>query len=513
MSRALMVAMALMLMGGCAQYRRDLAEWERNERTPFVSDTLAWLDREPAAAEPSAADAVAGEWRATLDTMKQEAGSLDEAGARVAGAVIGAPAAESLESLHDPSAREAAFTRGPSWPDVASAVALDNRDVAAAGERWLAALSQFTQAEFLETLVAQYRVFAREIDTGAGEQRQRAMTREFFPFPGVVSLRGEMVRSQVRMAELEWSMALREALADAAEAWVDARFAAEAADAASENLGLLEGLLGVIEDRYTAGRAEQAELLQMQTERARLRNELDDFASQRRAAVARLNALAGRPAGAPVGPLRGSIPSQGLMGTEQWTEVALERRQEVGIAEARADELALAVQMAEAMNRPAAGRGTALFERGMMADAPPRGDMTDSMSAGDPVFGERAAEAEPGYGAAEAYLGEMRRRAAAAELELEGERLDTGALVRERLEQLDQARRRLTLVREIVRPQDMSAYESMRAAYEGGRSGFAELVETERRIVGSRLEEVEARRMLAMAEIALARVTGSMAGE
>ena len=135
---------------------------------------------------------------------------------------------------------------------------------------------------------------------------------------------------------------------------------------------------------------------------------------------------------APVGPLRGDPPDPPPASVEQWTEVALARRQEVAIAAVRAEELALAVRMAEAMNRPAAGRGTALFERGMMADAPSRGDMTGSMAQGETAYGERIAEAEPGYGAAEAYLAEMRRRQAAAEFELEGKRLETGALVSER---------------------------------------------------------------------------------
>ncbi len=486
---ALLPALAL---SGCAHraFSDRLSEYEAQRELPFSARTLAWT-----------AQAAAGELAAPAPASPPPVALADAATSpsepvreQVLASVLEISPAR-LDALRQtiasPAARDAALADRLEWPELALAVAVASPAAHAAEERWRATLRQFSQAEHLESLINQYRSFTATLETGAGDPLNRAMTDAFFPYPSTLAFKGEMIREEARMARLEWELALRAALIEAGQAFFQFQYLHRAEATTRENLSLVGDLLAVIEQRYAAGQAGQADLLRMQTLRERLKNELRDLQSRQRVARAEINALLGRGPEAALGtPASRDLPLNDV-GLAELARAALDQRQEVKLAESRAALRAIAIRMGEIMNRPPASQGASLFEPWMPA----------AEAAARPA-------PRPAFAQAEAYLAELRGRLAADEAESAQARATARARAAAWLEEREIARRAAALLREIVLPQNRSTYEASLSAYSAAELTFVELLDAERALLDARLELDAARRELNQVLIRRAEVTG-----
>ncbi|MCX7011471.1 MAG: TolC family protein [Candidatus Sumerlaeota bacterium] len=504
------LASLVFLAAGCTpHYRKALELYRRNEPTPFHKKTLEWT---AAAERATSATLVSAQGGApapgAVETGRQ--GDEDEVFLRLASEFVGvAPdsLARRLKPFRDVDEREDRLKRRLDPWEFDLAVLLFNPEIKAARDRWKAALRQFDQSEYLENLVAQYRTFTRYLSIEAGENVETGdmihtqMMQSYFPYPSSMALKGEMIRQMVRMAELDWQRAMREAVVQADAEFYEYQFDGRAEGTVRENITLVENLLSVIEDRYRAGAASQADLLKQQTELARQRNMLQDISAKRTASLARLNALIHRKPTAPLGPPAEDDAVDTAPSFAGLLKTALASRQEILKQQAMIAREDVAIRMGEAMSRPLASRGYSNFERGMMPEA----------SAGEsmPSFGLQAKTVDrPAFAQVESYLAESRERLAAERKMLEQETAQTGAEAESMIQDLDVARREVDLVRDIVLPQSRSAYETTLSAYSSNRSSFLDLLDAERMLVDSSLELHEARRTLNQALARVPNVAG-----
>lgn len=503
------VALALLFSACAPGYREALRAYREAEPTAFHQETLAWTARH-------VGDATHAPMPPPQISLARELPAPNEVFIAVVAAVLGEATptlAVELEALAEGEALERSLAEELDWRTLALATALRSPAVRAAGERWTAMLHQFSQADYLETLVAQYRAFTRYLEIPTGWPAHQEMLQGFLPYPGTLALKGEMIQQEVRMAELEWQAALRDALLAAGEAYYEYQYLARADGITRENIQLLEHLLRVVEEQIRAGGSGQADLLRVQTERERQRNLLLDLGARRRSAVAELNGLLDRPADAALGRPSDADRADVQLAEERLLAVALEGRQELGMARARLARGQAAIRMGEVMNRPPASQGYSALERGMMSEAAPaRTERGHGEGAGGALrpFGLSAKTTDrPDYARAEAFLAEMRARLRAETWALAAEEASTRARVRAWREELDVARRGVALLYEVVLPQSRSAYETSLSGYTAGRVSFIDLQDAERAWLEARLELAEMRRRLNLALLSLARTTGS----
>ena len=488
------IAAITVLLAGCGTYYHEaLQEYRENEPTTFYKDTLQWTE----GAQEAPMSATREMARSTIEAATPAADVF----ARVVADVIGVPTESAREAV---AAASRSIEAGGvlTWRELLLAVAARSPAVQAAGERWSAAVHQYSQADFLETLIAEYRGFTRYLDLGAGKEMQRGMAKQFFPYPSTLTLKGELIAAQVRLAEIEWERVLRGELTEAGDAYFEYQYVIRAEVTTTENIRIVENLLRVIEEQYAAGRGPQAHLLRAQTELERQRNLLADLRAKQRQRVAELNGLLDRSADAALGrPSAADLPvvSPGLEGL---TETALAHRQEVRMDETRVERTALAIRLGEVMNRPLATQGYSLYERGMMPEAV----VGESRAS----FGEKAKVRDlPDYARVEAYLAEMRRRLAGNRAVLQDTQARTRGMARSWLERLDVAERKVNLVRDVVLPQNRSSYEGSLSAYSAGNVSFIDLFDAERDLLAARLELDGARRDQNQVQLRYAEVAGS----
>jgi outer membrane protein TolC len=498
------------LTGCTSHYRRALADYRRNEPTPYAQRTLEWTRAAETATTPTLGGppALAAPWglEPTTPTLTAALTRESETTRTLAAEFFGL-APKDLEQrtarVADRGQLDRILAAGVDWQTLSFAILAHSPAVRAAAEDWKATLRQYEQAEFLENLINEFRTFTRYLNVETGDARQRQMAQTFFPYPSTIALKGEMVREQARLAAIEWQRTLRDTVIEAGNAFYEYQFLRRQTATTRDDVALLEELVRVVEERYRTGAAAQPELLKAQTERARQRKKLRDLAASERTQKARINALLDRATDAPLGPAAGADPPRLQPAFEEFLDLALRRRQEVRAMEATIAREKAGIRMAEVMNRPLATQGYSVFERGMMPEASPgKSDSTFGMMPNSPP--------RPAFAQTESYLAEMRKRLQAMELRLSQMRAETRQMARAMIEELGAARREADLIADVVLPQNRSAYESTLASYQTGAASFIDLVDAERMLVDSRSELNDARRMVNQMQVRLASVAGRM---
>ncbi len=498
--RFLPITMMLLLLSGCAGYRKQLDEYETNRPPSYLQRTLELTNDNPAEEVDNIPDSSADEMRSKLapkDTFVElaeefygiEAAQFNEAQQRFADSEIFASDIGTQVVAHD----------------LLLAVAFRNPSVRAARHRWQATLDQYSQAEYLDSLIAEYRSFTKYLNVESGKPMNKEMSKKFTPWPGMIGLKGELVRQQVHLAEVDWQKTLRDAVVETGNLYYQYQYLNRAEQTTRENVELTQGLLDVVERRYESGKATQADLIKVQTELERQRNMLMDLGAQKLSIAAKINAQLDRSADAPLGvPAEMNLPDS-VPTFMELRELAENSRQEVLMQQTKVKRMETAIRLGEVMNRPIASQGYSTFERGMKPDASP--DKSNM------PYGTMAKTRElPAYAQAEAYLAEMRDKLNAERAQLDHVLAQTRAMAQSTVQELDITLREKHLIDEIVLPQSQSAYEVSLSGYTSGRVNFLDLLDAERALLKARLEAHAAARDWNQASLGVTRVSGRFEG-
>ncbi len=120
------------------------------------------------------------------------------------------------------------------------------------------------------------------------------------PYPGKLSLRRQAAALDVAASDAAREVVRREVVRDVRHAYYDLAFLGRALEVAERSQKVLTGLVAVTEARYASGRATQADVLKAQLTSARLSQTAASLGEERRATLARLNALLDRGSEQPV---------------------------------------------------------------------------------------------------------------------------------------------------------------------------------------------------------------------
>lgn len=123
---------------------------------------------------------------------------------------------------------------------------------------------------------------------------------ERFPWPGKRGLREDVARHRAEAAGWEVERVRTEVLADVKAAYYRIYFLDRALEVTERNERLVADFARLTASKYGVGGAAQPDVLKAQVERTRLADQRVALKERRVGALARLNALLGRPSGAPL---------------------------------------------------------------------------------------------------------------------------------------------------------------------------------------------------------------------
>ena len=382
--------------------------------------------------------------------------------------------------------------------------------LAAAYQRWRAALARVPQATSLPDPQIGFEVVLDEVDRSADYMGERYSISQMFPWFGKLKLRGDIATEQARAEEQRFE-AVRLELADRITgAWFEHAWLHQAAATARDNRDLMQRLESVARSRFRTGAVTQADVNRAQVELGRLDDQARSLEDMLGPAAVELNALLGRAAhaplpGAPVAPSRQVVQALPERDDEQWLQLA--RQGNPGLAASR-HEVTREQQSLELARReyyPDIMLGVQYARDGSARMA-----MMDGGGA-DMVMGMVSINLPLRRGRYDAGVREARARMDAAAFEVEDRQAGLDAALKGALFTYRDSARRISLYGGTLVPTARQAMATTEIAYRTGAAGFTDLVDAQRVLLEFELahERAAADRGRALARIrALVGATG-----
>ena len=166
--------------------------------------------------------------------------------------------------------------------------------------RYKAALEKVAPASAWVDPRLTYGYFARPVETRTGPQEMRFSAAQTFPWKGKLELKGRIAQQEAAVEGQRYETVRRSLIFEVKAAYYDYYFLQRAIAVTEENLRLLAHLEEVGRARYRGGTGEYAPVLKAQVELGRIEDQLRSLRQRQRPVTARLNAVLGRTATAPI---------------------------------------------------------------------------------------------------------------------------------------------------------------------------------------------------------------------
>ena len=372
---------------------------------------------------------------------------------------------------------EETATRGlASLPDYVAYAISHNPGLRAEFDLYQAVLEKIPQARSFPDPKVTATLFAEEIQTRTGPQRNQIFLGQTFPWFGKRRLRGEVASREAEAIHQTYEAKLLELVKETSLAYYDYAYLGKATEITDEIVELLLQLESSVEEKVRGGN-DLAPLLRLQVEIGKSQDMLQGLEKQSEAQKARLNGLLGRRAAAHLPFPSLPKPSPQARDSEKLTTEVLSENPELHSLQSRIDKAVDALKLSKLSPIPDPTVGAGVFDTGGALDpsTPGSGENPWGVQVSFSIpfwFGKYKAEkreAEKRYDAAKQALSD-RENMLLAELEAE-------------LQQLSEVKRRLELYGETLLPKARQAFEVTESSYKADRSTILDLIDSERTLL------------------------------
>ena len=335
------------------------------------------------------------------------------------------------------------------------------------------ALDQVTQ---VEAVLAAFASFQRGSRGPVGAPLGAEMTMRHYPFPGSAELKARVVRAQIAEAQARYRTVVRDELLQASVLHARLTHVARAQATRRATLAALRHLEAAARAKVASGTGPKRAALSAQVEIAALEDRGLDLEQTERLIASDLARLLRLEPGTIVrvvpddanGPERAPLEQP-----EMLIARAREQSPALALARARVTKLEAMIEMSERMAYPRADLG--LSEHRGVSPATAGSDRRMEAFPKGPVL-----KLDPWLGGAAAHLAETRAQLARAQAQRDAADNDLAFAVRDAWTRTDSAHRRVTLDRDVLRPQSEEVYRDAAAAYAADRAPIGDVLDSAR---------------------------------
>jgi hypothetical protein len=377
----------------------------------------------------------------------------------------------------DVSAAENALAGTFSLKRLETLTLLRNAGIKAAEDRLRGAIEAFTQVTALDEILRQYSAFTKALMVGVGPMKGKEPVDMAFPFPGVMTLKGEIVNQEVRAQQERLEAARRDAVTGMRKAYWDLVYVFKAERVTAEMIALLKRLESVANSRYESGRTSYQDVIKVRIRREVLDENLITLREKQKNLEAKTREILNLSPTVKLGLPETAQPAGSVPVLQDLYLVARERRQELRSLRAQINKMELMIEMAETMILPGYTLNHSLYgnepvnDTGSFAKREAFPIRTNASSgAGLPKM--------PWYGTEDAYLRETRQKLYALREELKQAETKTNTMVRNTWFDIDRAGREAALYRDEIVKLSRSALDASTRGYESGNVTFADVIDS-----------------------------------
>lgn len=354
-------------------------------------------------------------------------------------------------------------------------VFLRNPAIKAAEKQFIASTEQFSQVANLDEILRQYSAFTEGVKTGIGPMKGRDPIELKFPYPGVMSIKTQIVNKSVEIAKEDLEITRREVITETRKAYWNLQYVHRAYSIMDETLSLLTHLEGVATSRYETGKTSYQDVVKIRINKETLTEDLYSLKQRQRNVEFKIIELLNLSPNLKIGRPKVQSFTKDAPKLDKLFQLANQRRQELRILRANIVKMESMVTLGETMITPRYTLNLSIFKDEAINQVgtsrvkePFAVSTTSDTGAGLPK--------SPWYGTNDAYLRETRIRISALKEKLTMAEAKTNTIVREAWYELDRAIREESLYATTVVELSQTSLEVSTRAYESGKIAFADVI-------------------------------------
>ena len=464
-----------------------------------------------ASAEASWAERMRRQWDSSLKNIP--AGNSSGKSSEVVGRRFYTPPETHLTALR-PAATDAAIAAKAlsgsfTLETLEILTLLRNPEVIAAENTFRGKLNAYSQVTNLDDILQQYSAYTQSLMTGVGDAPGTTSPDMKFPFPGVVSLKGDIVQQEIRIARENLEIARRTAVTDARIAYWKLCYNLSAQATTRSTLDLIAQLDQSARKRYEVGKGMLQDAIQPRIQQALLEETLKTLQETGETLHSNIRKLVDIPEDSKVGPPRIQAPQRRLPSLETLASLAMNHRQELESAQATVARTERMIAMGETETYyPRFTQNLSLFENKAVTQVGTGATETPFPVIAEASMGQGAPK-NPWFGFDNAYLQETRETLKAQRQDLKNVENDTRYRVRDGWFKLAQALRKETLYAKTVTGLSALSGETVRQRYESGIAGMRDVIDAYMAWYEARLAGERGRSDIGIARASLEAVVGT----
>ncbi len=359
-------------------------------------------------------------------------------------------------------------------PDTLISAAFErNPGLKSAKKKWDATLEKYSQATRLDNILRQYQAFVKDLNTKVGPMRHKQAVSQKFPFPGTLTLKGDIVTKEVEIAREKYLIILRDLIAGIKNTYYELVYNDHAIHITSENLDLLKQLESVAYIKYKAGQAGYSDVIKVQTRIAKLDDDLITWRENRATVAAKLNEFLNLPPQFPLGPPKKVDLRDTGISLGELTELGIQHQQELKIIRLKIDKTNLAIELAEKKFYPDFTLGFSYLED-------EKGNLVGVGKEREPFSLKSVSKTPFWFGKNDAYIREARLVYQSLIEDLESGKDKLGYKVKDIFFQLDTAKRDVLLYKETLLQLAQSNLDVSQTDYQAGKSDFLDVLDAQK---------------------------------
>jgi len=362
-----------------------------------------------------------------------------------------------------------------SLPQLITLAFQNNPQLKAAKLRWEAVIEKYPQATAYEDPQLQYSYFIEGVQTRVGPQEYRIAISQKVPFPGKLSLKGDIVAREAQMARLEFEKETRDLIVELKDAYYELLYITKAIEITKQNKDLVEHLAKIGTTEYSLDGTTLNDVFRAQSQLAQLSYDLILLTEFKEAEITRINSILNRPPEAPLGKPQevGYVPFKYSL--EELYTMATKHQQELNIAELDIEKNQKAVSLAKMEYLPDFKVGLSFIEVGEAEALPGMGRPEDSGQ--DAYMLDFGITIPLWFGKNRSRVAEAQRRYEAAIYKKKAQENKTFSAIKMLYFKLQNSARLIKLYRDSLIPQAEQSMETAETWYKERKGSFSGLLE------------------------------------
>jgi len=352
---------------------------------------------------------------------------------------------------------------------------LRNPGILAAKKQIKAEIESFNQVMDLDENLKQYSAFTEGINTKIGPLKMKASIKQKYPFPGLTSLKGQVIAQQVAALVEKMSITQKDVITKTRKAYWDIVFTGQSIEITSETIDAFNRLKGVATALYRSGRTSYQDIIKININIEILKEDLITLFSKKKNIEVKLLELLNLPANTKIGAVVLHNPYKKILSPANLYSLARQKRQELKVIRHRISKIQSMIEMSESMIQEPFTLGFSTYEDeavntvGTGAEKPGFKEKTmASMKNKSPL--------KPWYGIDDPWLNQTKQKLSSLKQTLVKQENATDRMVRTAWFSVDKNNRELDLYKKRILPLSKSALDVTTREYEAGSIPFSQAI-------------------------------------